>query len=356
MVLSLFLACAVAGVGSVAAAGDLFRAQSPYSGGPAGPQEFEPVDEGGHFEEGTGTTSWFAPPEHNMYFKAGVLWLSRDSDSRNQLLVVELPPTSTPVLYTDDVSLNNSFQPGAIFTLGFNADQVSSFEFVYWGLQDYSNSATVTSGPNSFLGLAGTLQLSTVDFIFANRMIVDYSSQLHNAEANYRQTIEGVTLLAGFRYFNLNESFNINSRSALTGTSSNYSITTQNQLIGGQVGVGWNFCWGRFSAGIEEKFGVFGNAASQNTYLGDFGDSFTRRNYRDESIPTSLLSETGAQARFQVLDWLAIEGGYRFIWIQNVAFATDQLDLTDSPAGTELIDPRGRLLLNGLNIGVEARW
>lgn len=355
-VLSLFLAGALTGVGPVALAGDLFRAQSPWGPPPGAAEEYAPADEGGHFEEGTGTTSWYAPPEHNMYFRAGVLWLSRNSDLQDQPLVVELPPSSTPVITTDTVDLDSSFRPGAIFTLGFNSDQVSSFEFIYWGLQDYSNGATATASGQNFLGLAGTLQLSTVDFIFADRMSVNYSSRLHNAEANHRQTIEGVTLLAGFRYFNLNEQFTITSQSALTGTSSDYSIETQNNLIGGQVGVGYDVCWGRFSVGVEEKFGVFGNVASQNTFLGDFGNSIVRRDYRDESIPTSLMSETLVQAHFQVLEWLAIEGGYRFLWIQNVAYAPSQLDLTDSPAGTEVIDPRGRMLLQGLHIGAEARW
>ncbi|MCY2967763.1 MAG: BBP7 family outer membrane beta-barrel protein [Planctomycetota bacterium] len=345
-VLSLFLAGALAGVGSVAAAGDLIRAQSPWD--EAYGEEYEAPgvqsfgSTRGHFEEGTGSTSWYAPPDYSMFFKAGVQWLSRSNGATDQTLVVELPPLSTPVMSTNDVSLGSQFNPGAIFTLGINFDQVSGVDFVYWGLQNYSNSATVTT--------------ATVDFIFADRMSAEYNSQLNNAEANYRQTIEGVTMLAGFRYFSLAETFNINSRNAFTQTSSDYHIDAHNQLVGGQVGLGYGVEWGRFHLGADTKFAVLANLCSQDTLLNDFGNTFTRRNYSDQSTPVSLISDTTVNGKFQVTDWLAVELGYRFMWVQNVALAPNQLDLTDSPAGTKIIDPRSHIYLNGLMLSTEVRW
>jgi len=186
---------------------------------------------------------WFTPPDYGTYFQADALFLSRFHGPSNQPIAVALPPGSIPNLHTDDVSLSNKFRAGAIFTLGLNIDQVSSIEATYFGLNSWTNSASV-SDPTGQLGLAGTLQNSTLDYIFSDRIAIDYHSQIHSAEGNYKQTIEGLTLLAGFRYFRLAETFDINSHSAMFGTSSDYKVNATNQFAGCPVGHGIHLAMG----------------------------------------------------------------------------------------------------------------
>ena len=298
---------------------------------------------------------WFTPPQYGAYFQADVLFLSRSHDPANRPIAVALPPGSIPNLHTGDAGLSNVFQPGGLFTLGLNIDQVSSIEATYFGLNSWSNQAQVTD-PAGQLGLAGTLQNSTVDYIFSDRISIDYSSQIHSAEANYKQTIEGLTLLAGFRYFRLAETFDINSHSAVFGTSSDYKVNSVNQLLGAQFGMGYTRQWGAFNASVLGKIGPYANLAHQNTSLQDFGNTLNLRNYRADTTPVSTLGELGLNASYQVTNWFSLHAGYRFIWIQNVAFAPDQLDLSNSPPGTKLLNAHNHLFLNGFNVGAEIRW
>lgn len=296
---------------------------------------------------------WFTPPDYGAYFQADALWLGR-FHSVERPLVVELPGT-TPVLSTQDVSLSHQFSPGVLFTAGFNLNQVSAVEFTYFGLNDWSTQNTVTDAAGN-LGLAGTLQLATTDFIFSDRFTVSYSSHINNAEANYKQTIEGMTLLAGFRYFNLSEFYDINAHNPMLNESSDYTVNAVNQLIGGQVGLGFNRTWGRLTAGVLGKIGVFANLAHQQTLLQDLGNTFPIRDYRAESTATSVLGEFQLNLSYQVASWFAVHAGYRIIGVSNLALAPGQLDLNNTFPGFKYIDVHEYLFLHGLNVGAEIRW
>lgn len=298
---------------------------------------------------------WFMPPTYGAYFQADALFLSRSHGPANQPIAVELPPGSIPNLTTKDASLSDSFQPGALFTLGMNFDQVSSIEVTYFGLNTWNSHAQVTD-PAGLLGLAGTLQNSTVDYIFADRISIDYTSRINSAEANYKQNIGGLTLLTGFRYFRLAEGFDINSHSALFGTSSDYKVNTVNQLLGAQFGMGYTWQWGALNTNLIGKIGPYANLAHQNTSLQDVGNTINLRNYRADTTPVSTLAEVGLNVGYQVTDWFSLHAGYRFIWIQNVAFAPDQLDLSHSPPGTQVMNAHNHLFLHGVNVGAEVRW
>ncbi|MGE5194305.1 MAG: hypothetical protein ACM3U2_17585 [Deltaproteobacteria bacterium] len=298
---------------------------------------------------------WFDLPKYGMYFQGDALWLAR-IHSVDRPLVVTLPPGSQTVLTAQDAPLTDFYRPGMMLTLGYRIDQVSAFEFTYFGLNEWNSSATAAS-PAGNLGLAGTLQTTTQDFIFADRITFEYGSSIQNAEANYKQTIEGLTLLTGFRYFSLTEAVNINSHSALFNEASDYHVTAFNRLVGWQFGAGYGRQWGRLNVGILGKIGVFANLASQTTLLRDFGNTFTDRDYRAETTPVSVLGEAIFNASYQVFDWLLIRGGYRFIGVDNVALGPDQLDL-NAPAlnRRQSVQAHEYLLLHGFNAGFEIRW
>ena len=204
---------------------------------------------------------------------------------------------------------------------------------------------------------SGSLSPFTNDFNFADRMTINYSARLFNAEANYKQTIEGLTLLGGFRWFNLTEKYDLSSHSPLFNESSSYQVKARNYLIGLQAGAGYSCQWGRLNLGLLGKFGVFANIASQQTLLRDFGNTQVDRNYRADATPVSVLGEIAANATFQITDWMALRAGYRFIGIDNLALAPSQLDLNGPAVGApQFIYPHNFLLLHGVNAGIEIRW
>lgn len=296
---------------------------------------------------------WFDSPNYGTYVQIDALWLAR-ANSVNRKIAVELPG-NTQKLNARDASLSDSLDIGQMYTLGYRFDKISAIEATFFGFNDWNNSATAFD-PTGNLGLAGTLQLATTDFIFADRMTINYSSSLYNAEVNYKQTIEGMTLLAGFRYFNLNERFDVNSHNPIFNESSDYNVSVVNRLIGLQVGAGYNLQFGRVNLGALAKIGAYANLAHQNTLLQDFGNAIVLRNYRAETSPVSVLGEIQLNASYQLYDWLALRFGYRFIGVNNLALGPNQLDLSNSPTGNKFITAQDYLLLNGVNAGVEIRW
>ena len=296
---------------------------------------------------------FFAPPEYGTYLQADVLFLAR-AHSPNQTVAVTLPPASQTILTADDASLTGNLQPGLMMTYGVRFDQVSALELTFFGFNTWSGSAVANDGGQ--LSLPGTLPLITQDYIFADRIKIDAESSIYNVEANYTQTISGLKLLAGFRYLRLNDAFDINSTVDALNSSSDYNVWAKNNLIGGQIGMGFDWKWDRLTFDVIGKFGVYGNVAEQNTLLRDLNNTFIRRNFQDHTTVTSVIGEVGLNASYQVLDWLAIRAGYRFMWINNVALAPDQLNFSSAPGAGSTATASNHIFLNGVSVGLEARW
>jgi hypothetical protein len=306
-------------------------------------------------EDAVTPDQWFDRPRYGAYFQADALWLAR-AHQVDRPIAVTLPAGSAAVLSSQDADITGNFRVGMMLTLGFRFDQVSAVEFTYFGLNEWHNNAIVTS-PTGALGLVGTLQTVTQDFIFADRIAFDYGASIQNAEANYKQTIEGLTLLGGFRFFALNEAANINSHIAKPPEASDYHVAAFNRLVGLQAGVGQNWQWGRLNAELLGKFGVFANLASQETLLSDFNNTTILRDYKTQTTPVSVLGEIALNTRYQVTDWFAFRAGYRLIGIDNLALAPDQFDFSKPAIGrVQPVAAHEYLLLHGFNVGAEIRW
>ncbi|MFN0055778.1 MAG: BBP7 family outer membrane beta-barrel protein [Planctomycetales bacterium] len=301
----------------------------------------------------TDVNQFFATPELTHYFQADALWLAR-AHTVDTSVAVTLPPGSHSALSSQDASLSGQYAIGTILTLGRRIDQVSAVELTFWGFNTWDSSAQAT-GPGN-LSIPGTLALVTQDYIFADRIKIDYNSTIYTTEANYLQSISGMTLLAGFRYVRLNEGLDLNSRVDALNSSSDYTVKVKNNLIGGQLGLGFSQQWDRLVVDLLGKFGVFANVAQQNTQLWDVNNTVLRRNWADNTISTSVLGEIALNGTYHVTDWLSVRAGYRFLWINNVAAAPSQLDFNDSVYAGKTINAQEYLYLHGVNLGLEARW
>lgn len=300
--------------------------------------------------------SLYGIPQLDTYFQADVLWLSRNH-AVSKTVAVTLPPASQAVLNASDASLSGDFQPGALLTWGRRLDLVSAFEITFFGFNTWQNSAQTTGAAD--LSLPGTLPLLTRDYIFADKIHIDYESSIYNAEANYTQTIAGLKLLTGFRYVRLNESFDLNSTVALQNgqnSSSDYLIRAKNNLMGGQIGIGFDSQWDRLTVDMLTKWGVYANVAEQNTLMKDFNNTVVIRNFQDHTTAVSVLGEIQLNASYRIFDWLSIRGGYRFMWINNLALAPNQLDFGTGPTAGASVDAHDYLYIHGVNVGLEARW
>ncbi len=162
--------------------------------------------------------------------------------------------------------------------------------------------------------------------------------------------------LAGFRYFNLDELLNINSEDGDTGTS-DYRISTRNNLYGAQFGGRWELLsGGQLGLDLFGKAGIYGNAAGQSTFMGDLDNTDVVRDFDTTGSRTAFIGELGFNATWKFTERLAARAGYSLIWVEGVARAPDQLDFTDTPeSGSALVFSQGAFL-HGANVGLEARW
>src|SRR5262245_57493939 len=138
------------------------------------------------YEEIVTPRQWFDAPAFGHYGQADALWLARIHDV-SRPIAVQIPNTTIPVLSSQQAGLADKFDLGTLFTLGCQLDKVAAVELTFFGFNDWNSQAAVTA-PGTLI-LAGTLSPFTNDFNGAQRMSINYSARLFNAEANYKQTI-----------------------------------------------------------------------------------------------------------------------------------------------------------------------
>lgn len=175
----------------------------------------------------------------NWYFQAEALFLRRDNQLSNQPVVLQSFVNGDPDLVrltTGNLSSNLGY--GQRYLLGRVLKEDAALELVYFGIIDWKASSTVSTGTNdlklpSDLGQNNT----TNDFNGADQMTVSNTCRLNNVEANWVQTLSGTawngtSVLAGFRYVSLNETFNIHAVDFTDQGQSDYRIKTTNNLFG----------------------------------------------------------------------------------------------------------------------------
>lgn len=220
-------------------------------------------------------------------------------------------------------------------------------EVRFFALDSWSEEATVpvTAGnPIQINNTPPTFVLGPVSAIDAR-----YASQLYNTELNLRGSVtDRVTALAGLRYLELDERLGM----AFAGTPVTYDVAARNRLYGVQAGLDYAQCFNRVEVNGFGKAGIYGNAAGQDTvvWTGAFAPTA-----QDEDGSVAFVGELGINGKLWVTDHLALLAGYRLLWVEGVALASDQIAATDLTAQTG-IDTDGGVFYHGVVLGLEGAW
>jgi hypothetical protein len=242
------------------------------------------------------------------------------------------------------------------FQAGFDVSAVRRFgcdntiELRYFGIDDWNATSITTTTPGDLLRVNAAVPV----FTFSGDAISgSYASELHNAEINGRRQInDRLSLLAGFRYTELDEHATANLVNAAV--PFDYDCTTQNRLLGFQLGgqaILWNQC-GPFTLDASGKAGIFNNAAAQHSTYST-GLVTLPATGRDDR--TAFIGEVGVTGTCQLTDHLAMRGGYRLLWIDGVALASDQLSVSDF-ANNAGLHGSGDAFYHGAFAGLEYVW
>lgn len=261
--------------------------------------------------------------------------------------------TNATVLGTGD--LEHDLRGGPRIALRRTLDTGRILEIAYFGIDQWGTTATVAGAPG--VSLPGALGAATADFTAAQTMGASLSSRINNVEINLIRPTErpGVNLLAGFRYFNLDEQFDLHSLGQ-SGGSSDLRVNTANNLFGGQLGATMNRQWGVFGLEVLGEVGIFGNDSQQRTFMTDLDSTSVLRDAYNRGGQVAFVGEIGINGTIQFTRSLYARIGYDLIWAEGLARATDQLDFTNTASSSTGLVNDGGAFFHGFNVGVEARW
>jgi hypothetical protein len=287
-------------------------------------------------------SAWFASVD--------ALILTRDNASNPQT-VVQTDSTGAPVLTTQD--LNFGWDAGPRVFFGGFLTKHSGFEVGYFGIQGGDATASATD-PNN-LDIPPPLSAVANDFDNANSMTLTYNWRINNAEVNLFEDWGHFQVLGGFRYFNLDEQFNIRTQDA-DGDVSDYHINSRNNLYGGQMGARFFYEGCKWGIGGTGKAGVYGNSARQRQTVRDNDNTTLLRNARGDEGVTSFIGDLDLYATYKINDHWRVRGGYYLLWISDLALAPDQLDFSFNSASGTGLNTDGHAFFHGATVGIEAGW
>ncbi len=294
---------------------------------------------------------------------ANALWLHRSS-SGSQTVLVD-PQTSEEMLNGSDI--NYPYAGGMEF--GVTCHKIwrdLDVEFNYFGLDSWGSHSYGFDGEGPIGNLivenneATTLSVNSVTFV--------EHSQIYSGELNVRQPCNRcLTFLGGFRWMQMFETYEASGILAGEETPFEHRIRSGNHLYGGQIGAQLDLFGSQgpcqfgnqlivmgqgspFRLSSYVKSGMFYNAVDQSsvTPIGEANAS---------SSCATFLGEVGLTGIYQITSHIALRGGYRVLWMENLALAPRQISATDlADAGNTSVDTGGALFCHGAHAGFEVVW
>jgi hypothetical protein len=289
-----------------------------------------------------------------VYFSAEGLVLTRDNQANDSIIAFD---GGAPTLSVSDFG-SFDWKGGPSFILGYKPTPMDAWEISYFGLQDWNENQQ--RGPSAGLivldgdlGNAMGLGFHTID-----TLSVTYSSEIHDAELNYfwHPGAKWLNWMVGFRYFHLDEQFDINAIDLNPAIVSAYDTQSTNNLYGGQLGARAHFCGTKCSFDVTGKAGAFGNSVQMSQEIGPFGGTPSIRNTNVSESNWAFVGQVGCQFTYNFSwHWYAV-GGYDALWIDGVALAPNQLDFSLDPNAGTNINHTGNVFMHGAHVGIGFQW
>jgi hypothetical protein len=330
---------------------------------------------------------WYAEADAVIWNR---LWNRDDKvmaaqDSQVQSPSFYSPLNPFPILNTNRVLILDGSHPGQdtsvrgtlghfLFRDSKNRDH--TFEFTAFGGGDWVQDRVITSTTNFGLFVPFYIDGANRSFDQSSRQTISYSSHFSSFEGNYRvrQRMERDRMimdangnwhraanggfvreyLAGIRMVEARDNFTWKAQDIVAlGNDGSYKITTDNDMIGAQLGVGLTYEHSRWSVGVQSKGGVFINDALGNTTLDftvdDTGDADLR--LREDQL--SFIGETKLQTRFHITPNFSLRAAYELMYLTSQALAPNQATfITEFNYLNTSQDP----FYHGASFGFEGYW
>jgi hypothetical protein len=227
-------------------------------------------------------------------------------------------------------------------------------EALYFGVDGWN---AQTGAINSASGAAVQFAHPIGNIAYGADLSASYRSELHNVEINgWRPIRPWLSLLAGFRYMELNENGLALTQDVLSQVpnTANYAIGAENRLTGFQIGADTRVWSGpRLDLNCTLKAGVFDNRASNGVSITqDLGGNFAS----DASAShTAFVGQLDVAGVYRLNSCWSLRAGYQLLWIEGVALASEQVAVSDPFNGLATVDTTGSPFYHGAFFGLEFR-
>jgi hypothetical protein len=236
----------------------------------------------------------------------------------------------------------------------------------YLGVWEVDDQVTTDPFPPG-IGNINTNPPTAFNYAGVNNLIhCSYDSQLHSGELNYcLDESPGQTWIIGFRYLNIGEEFHADvDMEGLPAFDFDQRIDTQNHLYGLQFGAEADL----YSCRMEMirlqgfiKAGVYGAASEHDTQIRQVNPPPVPliNNGSDSDSDVAFVGETGLNLNCRLNYNTSLIVGYRLLWIDGVALASEQIDNTGNLGVNPIVtrvDDSGNLFYHGATLGVEYRY
>jgi hypothetical protein len=290
------------------------------------------------------------PGKYGYVWNAGfdVLALTRDAGTERPLVL----NSNTQATLFNSNAFGFDFEPGGKAFLSLMGPSGIQYQATYMKLATLVADNTVFG--NNDLQIPPPLSAATVTFFDADSMSFHYVSQIQGAEANIIYPFGNFQLLGGFRFLEIDEQVTLTSFDIDAGTGT-FAASSFNNLYGGQIGImgQWQAC-GLIDFDFVAKFGVFENFAREHQVL---NDPIFFRDAEGHHSEAAYVTELGLQGVVPLGPSFNFHVGYSVYFIDRIALGPDQFDFNTGTAvdGT-LVNNRGDMVLQGVNLGITAIW
>lgn len=307
---------------------------------------------------GSGCGGWNAcGPNHWLSIRGEAVFMTRESPA--DYAILSNTANGADVLNAEDFDF--STEAGYDITATGNLGLGWLLQVRYFELDDLEDNKTlITPAPFSFN--------TNPPVVSVNPRLVraDYRSDFASGEVSIGRWVgPDLSLFAGFRYAELRENLRLLApRIGPAGLTRVFDFDTNNTLRGFQFGAEGNvYRDGRFRIEGQVKAGVYHNTASVKSIQtrppgGPVISGPTIRN----SDQVAFLGEWGLSGVYSFNEYVSIRGGYRLMYVNGVALASDQVgEFNTNPAfaGTgsrSNSNTTGDVFYHGATAGLEFQY
>ncbi|QDS97581.1 BBP7 family outer membrane beta-barrel protein [Adhaeretor mobilis] len=327
------------------------------------------------------------------YAQADMVILNRTWERKGLLLATDATllqgaPGLNGIRAGNDLNIDGN-KPGADgtfrLTLGRflfrdEANRDHTTEFSWWGDGHWNQEARVAAGQNATAGLqvSNFIDRLNTSFDGASDMRFVYESHMDSFEWNYhvkqrmsrdrmemqpsgqwvRKAHNSVTYsyLAGLRFINHREALDWTANDIPAGggltEDGKYFVTTDNNLLGTQVGGTAAIERDRWSLEVLGKIGGYWNAMDTNSLFNVGAVASNQANGEEDTLST--VGEARLIGRWHLRPNLSIRAGIELLWIDSIALAPQQLNFIQS--ANLPIAESGDSVYMGTSFGLESYW